>query len=660
MALILAAITATLMMATTAPAGAHVPYTATAWGRNTSGQLGDGTTVGPEKCEGTEACSASPVAVSALNGVTAVAAGGGHSLALLENGTVWAWGANGSGQLGNGTTTGSDVPVAVSELKGVTAIAAGGTHSLALLSNGTVVAWGNNSFGQLGNGTTKESNVPVAVSGLEKVKAISAGNSFSEAMLENGTVMAWGDNQEGQLGNGTKESSHVPVAVSKLTGVTAISAGGNHSLALLGASGKVMAWGENSFGELGNGKTEASAVPVAVVGLSERVNTIAAGGEHSLALLSNTTVVAWGENNDGQLGNGSHTGPESCGKSLIPCSTTPVAVSKLSGVTAVAGGGEHTLALLKSGSVMAWGRNLNGQLGVGTSAGPEVCSAHANPCSTTPVPVSTHGTAAGVSAGAEHSLAFGPPPPPPTNLPEVGRCVKVTTQKGVYKYGNCIVESPEHNGSFEWMPGPGAKPKFVSEISATTFEGVGKEVQIVCGSGKLDGAYTAAKAATATLEFRDCSNVNTKQSCQTSPAHAGEIHSEEGAIEGELGFIRSGEVPRVGLDLKPKSPSKALLSFACGGPPEFSGEAWSIEGSVIGEINPTNGMKPAFRLVYAQVAGYQAPERFEGGLKDTLIASRVAGPGQPLADQTGLGTTGAEHRYFEIKNEEPLEIKAKP
>ena len=162
-----------------------------AWGNNREGQLGDGMTTGPEACEGDygpkEPCSRIPVAVTGLSGVTSVAAGGErgtneHSLALLKNGTVMAWGYNGSGQLGNGTTTESDEPVAVSGPSGVKAIAAGSEHSLALLKNGTVMAWGDNGSGELGNGTTTESDVPVAVSGLSGVTAIAAGGFHSLAV----------------------------------------------------------------------------------------------------------------------------------------------------------------------------------------------------------------------------------------------------------------------------------------------------------------------------------------------------------------------------------------------------------------------------------------------------------------------------------------------
>src|SRR5205807_9399049 len=141
--------------------------TVTAWGENASGQLGDGTHTGPSACvyrygfpheelEEVRPCSASPVAVTGLSGVSAIAAGGAHSLALMRNGTVMAWGNNGKGQLGDGSTTNSDVPFAVTGLSGVTAIAAGGGDSLALLSNGTVMAWGDNQYGQLGDGTTTD------------------------------------------------------------------------------------------------------------------------------------------------------------------------------------------------------------------------------------------------------------------------------------------------------------------------------------------------------------------------------------------------------------------------------------------------------------------------------------------------------------------------
>src|SRR5438874_2911485 len=170
---------------------------ASAWGLNDDGQLGNGSTSGPSSCKFNKvlhACSLGAIPVSELSEVTAVAAGKDHSLALIEGGTVMAWGRNSSGQLGNGTTTGSALPVSVGGLSEVTAIAAGTDHSLALRADGTVYAWGDNTTGELGNGTTTSSSVPVQVSGLTGVTAIAAGSGYSLALLEGGTGEAWGAN----------------------------------------------------------------------------------------------------------------------------------------------------------------------------------------------------------------------------------------------------------------------------------------------------------------------------------------------------------------------------------------------------------------------------------------------------------------------------------
>jgi alpha-tubulin suppressor-like RCC1 family protein len=185
-----------------------------AWGDNDYGQLGTGTTTNYIP-------SYIPVQVSGLTGVTAIAGGRGHSLALKGDGTVWAWGDN------------SSTPGQVNNLTGVTAIAAGGGHNLALKGDGTVWAWGYNPNGQLGTGTTTiSSTIPVQVSGLTGVTAIAAGGNHSLAPKGDGSVWAWGYDQHGQLGNGTATDSSTPVQVSGLTGVTAIAAGEEHSLAL--------------------------------------------------------------------------------------------------------------------------------------------------------------------------------------------------------------------------------------------------------------------------------------------------------------------------------------------------------------------------------------------------------------------------------------------
>jgi alpha-tubulin suppressor-like RCC1 family protein len=349
--------------------------TVVSWGENAYGQLGDGTHTGPGSCvrannggefEESRPCSATPVAVSALNGVTAIAAGGSHNLALLNNGTVVAWGANGSGQLGNGTTTNSDVPVAVSGLKGVTAIAAGGGHSLALLSNGTVKAWGANEWGQLGDGTTKNRKLPVAVSGLSGVAAISAGGSESLAVLSDGTARSWGGNGYGLLGDGSTESefSDLPVAVSGLSGVAALSAGSEDNMALLNG-GEVMSWGHNFIGLLGIGET-----------YSEELE---AGGYRDVPV----TVCAIGVD----------------GYPYMGCSSGPY----LQRASAISAASDHDIALLETGAVVAWSQNYYGQLGNGTQGG--------TAWSYVPVEVAGLSDVNGISAAESYSLSFGPVAP---------------------------------------------------------------------------------------------------------------------------------------------------------------------------------------------------------------------------------------------------------
>ncbi|HET6382600.1 MAG TPA: hypothetical protein VFJ58_04340 [Armatimonadota bacterium] len=318
-----------------------------AWGDNYYGELGNAPTP--------TANSSVPVGVSGLSGVTAIAAGGAFSIALKTNGTVWAWGGDTYGEQGNGSAADSGVPVEVNGLSGVAAIAAGGNDGLALETDGTVRAWGHNDSGQLGNGTTINSSMPVEVSGLSGVTAITAGGAFSLALKTDGTVWAWGDNYNGELGNGTTVNSSVPVEVSGLSGVTTIAAGGGFSLALK-TDGSVWAWGYNIYGELGNGSTTDSSVPVEVSGLSG-VTVIAAGGGFSLALKTDGSVWAWGYNGYGELGNGS----------TLFNITVPVEVSGLSSVTAVTGGTYHSLALKSDGTVWAWGNNQSGQLGNGTT-----------------------------------------------------------------------------------------------------------------------------------------------------------------------------------------------------------------------------------------------------------------------------------------------------
>jgi alpha-tubulin suppressor-like RCC1 family protein len=367
-----------------------------AWGDNSAGELGNGSLT----------ARTTPVAVGGSGGIQAISVGGRHVLALRSNGTVAAWGDDTSGQLGNGAASADDDaenPVAVNGLAHVTQVSAGAEHSLALLSNGTVMAWGDNSHGELGDGTTTSSDVPVAVTGLTGVTAVSAGQEFSVAVLADGHVMTWGDGGNGQLGDGKTKDSDVPVGVKGLTGVTAVSAGGEHALALE-ANGTAAAWGENLDGQLGNGGPPgSSAVPVTVQGLTGAV-AVSAGDQHSLALLSSGIVMAWGDNGFNQLGQ-----PDGF-PGGIQSSNVPVQVSDLGQTSAISAGGLFSLALLANGTVDAWGDGAFGQLGSGTTD-----------TLVAPTAVSGLTGASAIAAGGASSTAVvaGPGPAKPKPVPSI-------------------------------------------------------------------------------------------------------------------------------------------------------------------------------------------------------------------------------------------------
>ena len=264
-----------------------------AWGWNNFGQLGDGTSIN----------RLIPIQVTGLSGIIAISSGYYHSLALKDDGTVWAWGWNATGQLGDGTTMTRQTPVQVSGLSEIIAIAGGEWHSLALRSDGTVWAWGYGGSGQLGNGTTTTRLTPVQVAGLSEIIAIASGASHSLALKSDGTVMTWGLNWFGQIGDGTTANRLTPVQVIVLSGATAISGGVHHSIALK-SNGTVWAWGYGTLGQLGDGTTTTRLTPVQVSGLSGITAISGSGYCHSLALKSDETVSAWGNNEYGQLGDG--------------------------------------------------------------------------------------------------------------------------------------------------------------------------------------------------------------------------------------------------------------------------------------------------------------------------------------------------------------------
>jgi alpha-tubulin suppressor-like RCC1 family protein len=368
---------------TAAPSGVAVGF-----GLNNLGQLGTGTT----------ATATAPVASLLPSGATvsAVAGGFGNSLFLTSTGAVYASGDDTYGELGNGTTstTPATTPSLVSLPSGtvVTAISVGYYNDLALTSTGQLYSWGINNVGQLGNGTTTTASTPglVALPTGTVVTAISAGFGHELALTAGGTIYAWGLNSSGQLGNGTTTSyttaNSTPslVALPAGTSATAIAAGFAQSLAVT-STGTVLAWGDNSTGELGTGTTTSSTSPVAVVLPSGTTATaVAAGYFTSEALTPTGSVLAWGANNDGQLGNGS-----------TAASNVPVAVSLPSGTVATSIVDEYAdgLALASTGQTYGWGNNADGQLGIGTASAPPV---------TTPVAVAlpAASTASGIGASA--------------------------------------------------------------------------------------------------------------------------------------------------------------------------------------------------------------------------------------------------------------------
>ena len=342
-----------------------------AWGGNNYGQLGIDST----QSYGYPVQVKNSSGNDFLSGVTAIACGDGHCLALLEDETVWAWGNNNKHQLNNTAGAISKLPVQCATPSGVIGIAAGSSHNLALTDDGRVWAWGLDQNGQLGDGTSGgDSGVANPVKSadgagfLSAMVSINAGSTHSLAVGKDGSGWAWGGNGDGQLGNNAfTPSVPLPVQVNGVGGVgflgdiSSMTGGQSHSLALLN-DGTLYSWGENySVGLLGNGETGYSKVPVQVLEVDSNdpmagVIVIASSQYHNLAVKRDGAIAAWGGNYSGQLGDGR------AGNKI-----TPYMVSGLENMIAVSGGQDHSLALKGDGTVWSWGNNFYGQLGDGTT-----------------------------------------------------------------------------------------------------------------------------------------------------------------------------------------------------------------------------------------------------------------------------------------------------
>ena len=351
-------------------------------------------------------CAALALGMAGAAGSVSAPAQARVTAILIQSHVVAGWGYNAQGQLGDGTTTSRSLSGDIRVGNDVVQVAAGSGHGLAVRSDGTVWAWGFNGAGELGDGTTTNRSTPFQVTGLTGVTQVAANSDFSLALRSDGTVWAWGDNRAGQLGRGMTSNHEVtPAKVTGLAGVTKISAGSDFALALL-SDGTVRAWGDNRRGQLGNGTTASSPVPVKVTGLSQ-VTGISAGYDASMATRTSgisalTSVWTWGGNDFGQLGDGTLAGRSTPER----VTGLPVYIAGISagggfaaflGTGGISATGGFATVLGADGTVWAWGDDSAGQLG--------------NAPSSTPVtrPVNTIGAGSGItqlSAGDFHVLAL--------------------------------------------------------------------------------------------------------------------------------------------------------------------------------------------------------------------------------------------------------------
>jgi alpha-tubulin suppressor-like RCC1 family protein len=351
------------------------------WGANYFGQLGDGSYLD----------SLTPVMVVGLTNAVSVSAGsnprgqsGVHTCAVTADGLVQCWGENESGQLGAVRAQDDLTPVTVAGLSDAIAVSAGGVHTCALRSGGRVQCWGGKYSYRMpnGDGSTTNALKPVTVSGLSGAVAVSAGSGHSCALTNDGGAQCWGGSGQGQLGDGSTTNALTPVSVHGLSGALSVSSGNSHSCAVE-SEGHARCWGLNLSGQLGDGSTRIAWAPVTVSGLSDAV-AVSAAGNHSCAVTGFGRVQCWGDNEYGQLGDGSRTE-----------ALTPVTVSGLSDMVAVSAGDYHTCAVTRSGIVKCWGSNFAGQLGDGSRTD-----------ALTPVTVSDLNDAVAVSADGQHTCVL--------------------------------------------------------------------------------------------------------------------------------------------------------------------------------------------------------------------------------------------------------------
>lgn len=312
------------------------------WGNNAEGSLGDGTTT----------LRTSPDRVRGLTNVSAIATSGGTTCSISA-GVPYCWGNNWDGQLGNSTTIGSTTPLKVRGLPGTTTAIATGATSTCAISDGAPYCWGDNRYGQLGDATTTSQTTPARVDSLRVATAITTDGN-SACAIARAEVYCWGDNTDGRLGDGTTVAHPIPTKVSGVRKADAVSTSGGTTCALDTDSSTFQCWGDNAYGQLGDGTLRSRRMPTHRIGLAG-ISAIATGGGTTCALTAGT-VKCWGNNSHGQLGDGTETNR-----------SVPTEVRDLSDVTAIAVG-DYTVCAVADQALFCWGNNADGKLGDGTTA----------------------------------------------------------------------------------------------------------------------------------------------------------------------------------------------------------------------------------------------------------------------------------------------------